>query len=331
MERIPWCYCAALVLIASAGCANLEAKKVPLADRLTGKDEHIHGFRYYLSRPYIVVAQRVCVGQSLTVGRLRMVAKAQKGSPESDKLYIETIDLDGSSVVYDTHGRRLPAEERAKLELVDVVYPPPSPADVDTKAKQVGELPPPKKNGEATPPVKPAPTPPAQTLSLAALRKVVADETPIPTFQYVMLPDFEEQMAIKDCNFAAKGKYELKFADGWQLRSVSGSWDATEVAVKALQVLGHAVSAAADVRKEQLDKLPIKRATDPANVSNRTVLAVIVQARYIEPGIYRIQRYSERQQPLAGNEHNLDACCAILADLGFPEPPLEVNTYLVSD
>jgi hypothetical protein len=201
------------------------------------------------------------------------------------------------------------------LKLADVLYPPPQ------KAADAPKVLP------APPPVPPNP----QTISLAALRKVVADETPIPTFQYVMLPDFEEQIAIKDCNFAAKGKYDLKFADGWQLRSVDGSWDATEVAVKALQVLGDAVSAAADVRKEQLDKLPIKKATDPANVASRSVLAVIVQARYIEPGMYRIQKHSERHQEPAGPEHNPEACCGILADLGFPEPPLDVNTYLVSD
>jgi hypothetical protein len=314
-------------MIATASCANLEAKKVPLADRLCGKDDHIHGFRYYVSRPYIVVAQRVCVSQNLTVGRLRAAKTGVTGKEVySDKLYIETIDPDGTSVVYDTHGRRLPSDEHAKLTLVDVQYPLKA-ADVAPPPKVLGTLIPPppspaKQQDELRSP---------QTISFAALRKVVADETPIPTFQYVMLPDFEEQIAIKDNNFAAKGKYELKFADGWQLRSVSGSWDATEVAIKALQVLGDAVSAAAEVRKEQLDKLPIKRATDAANVYSKTVLAVIVEARYIEPGIYRIQKHSERQQATAGDEHNQEACCAILADLGFPEPPLEVNTYLLSE
>src|SRR5262249_17770836 len=156
-----------------------------------GKDEHIRGFRYYVSRPYIVVAQRVCVWQSLTVGRLRAAVTGEKGKEVySDKLYIETIKPDGTSVVYDTHGRQLPPGERENLNLVDALSPPKAPHVPPAPVPKVTDgTPPPPKTTTPPPAVPPSP----QTISFAALRKVVADETPIPTFQYVMLPDFEEQ------------------------------------------------------------------------------------------------------------------------------------------
>ena len=43
------------ILFLTLGCAGLEAHRVPLPKRMSGEDAHIHGFRYYLSRPYLVV------------------------------------------------------------------------------------------------------------------------------------------------------------------------------------------------------------------------------------------------------------------------------------
>lgn len=53
-----------------SGCAELTTRKVPVEARLTEKDANIHGFRYYLSRPYIVVSKAVSLGCEVKVGTL---------------------------------------------------------------------------------------------------------------------------------------------------------------------------------------------------------------------------------------------------------------------
>jgi hypothetical protein len=177
----------------------------------------------------------------------------------------------------------------------------------------------------------------ADTAAAGAVAKTTPADTPgkgspaAPSpFQFITLPDFEEQMAIKDVNFAAKGKYELKFADGWQLRSVGGAWDATEVAVRALQVLGDAVKAAASVRAEQLNKLPttVKSQKDiTAGGTRLQVLVVRVEAVYINPGIYKLLKSSEQQAPTPA-EAATGTDCALISELGLPLVT-DVQTYLL--
>lgn len=335
--RLWSCVCMALPL-AALGCANLEAKKVPLADRLTGKDDRVHGFRYYLSRPYVVVSERVCVGQNLAVGPLLV-------HPDG-RVYLQTLNADGSSLYYDQQGYEAACPPGCK-PLMLALEPPPSggkpPASAGSPGTSVGGgAPTPAGDPSSAPAIVPEVPPgqaaaapsvgdpqtardaPAPSFGITNLTKeqllalLASKNCPSPNaFQFVMLPDFEEQMAVKDRNFAAYGKYEMHFADGWQLNSVSGSWDATQVAVKALQVLGHAVSAAAEVRKEELDKLPTESsAGDPSSFARDTIpkqiWGVRIESLYIEPGIYRVQRTAERSEeaPFVG-EHGL------LAQLGF--------------
>ena len=50
---------------AAAGCANVHVKKVPVELRAAGQDHHVHGFRYYLTRPYIVVSRRIELGDEV--------------------------------------------------------------------------------------------------------------------------------------------------------------------------------------------------------------------------------------------------------------------------
>jgi hypothetical protein len=52
------------LLLTLAGCANVKVHKVDLQDRVTGADDKVKGFRYYLTRPYLVLATRVTVSRS---------------------------------------------------------------------------------------------------------------------------------------------------------------------------------------------------------------------------------------------------------------------------
>jgi hypothetical protein len=365
MPPARWYHLAAVGLVAMAGCANLEARKVPLPDRLSGTDDRYKGFRYYLSRPYIVVSRRVCVSQQLVSGKLMENARKE--------LFIETIDEAGRKRYLDIHGQDQSVVAAQDETLTYVRYaaaasqsaPPDAQAPGKAGAPAAGK---PGAQGHgggiiggkpetvAPPAPKPPPKPGSgrdedspRLLSPDQLRDLITtghladapapapappaappppDTTP-PPFQFVMLPDFEEQMAVKDCNFAARGKYEMHFADGWQLRSVGGAWDATEVAVKALQVLSDAVSATAAVRQEQLNKLPVVKKTgvDVGDMKvGDQVYAVRVQATYIEPGLYRIRKSSEKG-PAPGAPDCPTA--AILADLGLPTVA-DVQTYLLA-
>src|SRR5438067_10613786 len=59
-----------LILVATAaalllaGCANLVVRKVPLDKRLSHADHHVDGFRYYLSRPYVLVLEPIPLTQT---------------------------------------------------------------------------------------------------------------------------------------------------------------------------------------------------------------------------------------------------------------------------
>jgi hypothetical protein len=349
MPSTRWYHLAVLALATATGCANLEARKVPLADRLNSTDDKYKGFRYYLSRPYLVVSRRVCLGQQIVAGKL-MQNKA-------NEYFIETVNDAGGPRYVDLHGGDRTREVAADDSLVYVTYPAPPPDASSgggagkTPTAAVG-----KGGGAAgivvTPPTPPQGTPEqkkdvditATPLTPAQVKQMIADasapagspkadDTTPSAFQFVMLPDFEEQMAVKDRNFAAKGKYELKFADGWQLRSVGGSWDATEVAVRALQVLSDAVSATAAVRQEQLNKLPVvKKQTDLADQAARAkqVFVVRVWGTYVEPGVYRLQKASEKQAAPAAPEAAPECPVAgILSDLGLPTVT-DAQTYLLA-
>src|SRR4029450_1925794 len=66
----------------------------------------------------------------------------------------------------------------------------------------------------------------------------------VPGIQVVMLPDFEEQYAIRNRNVAAKSTYDLHFTDGWQLDSVNGTWNSTELPIRILESITKVIKAA---------------------------------------------------------------------------------------
>jgi hypothetical protein len=141
--------------------------------------------------------------------------------------------------------------------------------------------------------------PPIGTVSWNSIAQHTADPATPDALQVVMLPDFEEQMAIKDCNAAAYSTYSLRFKDGWQLTTVNGSWDATAVPVNILKVISSAISAAADVRAQELAQRPTpgtqEFTTNTVTRSSAIVRGVRMRRYIIQPGIYKLLKQSERQ------------------------------------
>lgn len=92
---------ACIVLVACIGCANVKVHKVSVCDRVHGTDEHVKGFRYYLSRPYIVVGRRIPVGTSYIPAALGM----DPHNGEQPYVLVSLIgDADGQHLVYNLQG-----------------------------------------------------------------------------------------------------------------------------------------------------------------------------------------------------------------------------------
>jgi hypothetical protein len=341
-----------LVVLYAGACANLKARKVPLAERLCGQDRKHDGFRYYLPRPYVVVAQRIPIAQHYCLGQLKKAAStgtqpeaAPQPKPVIEGLHPDPVtgerplfDLQGRPLVVAAPGRpgwRVVADYReAPLvpvalqgdkdhELIvkllkqssgqqDLIYTQIKEAREEVK-KDHEKLQETLKQLAAAGTVTP--------LTAKVMMESGGSPPPPPTpdnFQLIMLPDFEEQMAIKDCNLLAYGKYQLNFKDGWQLAGVGGSWDSTEVPVRILQSISNAISAAAAIEKKALTTLPITpeelrqfglQAGRGVRDADESPYVLITTTEYIPPGVYRLNKPKEAGR--AGG-------CGLLSELGIP-------------
>lgn len=96
------------------GCANVRVEKVDLQERIAGTDDCVKGFRYYMTRPYLVVASRVSLSKNyipVWVGVLKEEKPASsQGGPTVQTLYLVAAipDQHGKYLVYDQAGRCTP-------------------------------------------------------------------------------------------------------------------------------------------------------------------------------------------------------------------------------
>ncbi len=321
------------LLVGTAGCANLVTKKVPLEARLSGKDEHHHGFRYYLPRPYIVVSEPVTLSRDFEVGNL------VRRLNHSDTLYMEFSEQVDGTADHQLRYDRLdgspadPSLNPGDFEKVSM-------AEVEGPARDVilrtsaTMLQPTEIFDDVVPRDRSNMTGGFLSLDQLANYFQVVDpiEAPPDAFQVVQLPDFEEQMAIEDRNFAAYSKYDLQFADGWQLRSVNSNVDATETAVRAFQSISNAIGVAASLEAEELNTLPLtpeeiaRQGADPrSGLPGENPKVVRVVKRLIPPGLYRLNKTSEIH-PHAADAVNF----GLLGDLGFPIET-EQKYFVVND
>jgi hypothetical protein len=117
----------------TGGCSNLCARKVPVGQRICGKD-HQQGFRYYLNRPYLVVKKPIPLYERKTLVTAES-AELQKFLRES------TVDLPtgklpatsggevGAAVTADTTSLTPvtltdPTDDKPSLENFEIVYLP---------------------------------------------------------------------------------------------------------------------------------------------------------------------------------------------------------------
>lgn len=319
----------ALLLIAGAGgCANLEARKVPLDKRLEGRDHHIGGFRYYLSRPYLVVNERICVTkvqEEATLGELQPNPDPASTTPA---FILKGMTPTGGTIYYtldgQTWGHALPegvafkatpfeaVQPKAKAKLPDLKGD-----DKKTPEKKIDDKKPDPAVKEEPKIIPPKKLPdgvtelPAYSTKYRVSQGYAEDTgTAAPALQIIHLPDFEEQMAVKSVNVLSKSKFSLVFADGWQLRLVKGKHDSTEVPVAILDLIRSAISAAADVEEQRLKTRPQPKTKEELAHEVRLTRVLITRCTFIEPGVYRLQKPAEMAEPCSG--------LGLLGDLGIP-------------
>jgi hypothetical protein len=324
--------CAGVLFVGA--CAGLEPKKVPLDARLAGADRHEDGFRYYLPRPYVVVAERVPIVESRQLGVLIEPTYRAGHQDKYPKYAIAVVSAPEGEfrTLFDLRGNRIPPEVIEKPDdargpslvpasfgdpvVVQTVFAEPEPkgpsleqvkksyddlkAGVDQIKEQIAKLPTVKKD-EPNPGVRTVEQPPK-----------------IDAFQVVFLPDFEEQMVVRDRNRLASHNYSMNFQDGWGLVGVSDKWDTTQVPIRILQSVSSAISAFASIQKKGLTTLPVTQEEidriGPNQLrSNKDgkprQYFLLTESHFIPPGMYRLQKPSEA---------SVARGCALLSELGLP-------------
>lgn len=304
-----------LLCVVLGGCAGLTAHKVPLQHRLAGADKQ-KGFRYYLSRPYIVVSQRILVHQEILPGVLIEDTANKKAQVNVTTKYgVRVLMPDGKATHLDLSGNPLP-KEAAKWTPVHIDDPtvPNTSAEM---AVSFSAFPEPVNYMD-----------PYRSLNsvAAAAYSDVQKQTPIedvsdmpPPFQVVHLPDFEEQMAVKHHAFLSTNKFSMLFRDGWQLDSLQNNSDTTDVPVAILKTLQKAISAAAGFESDRLRRVAEIHGQGPAPQDTGEGKEFIprrmavVQRYYIEPGMYRLNKESERNP-----DTDESSPCGLLTAFGLP-------------
>ncbi|MCI0637992.1 MAG: hypothetical protein L0Y72_23540 [Gemmataceae bacterium] len=311
-----------VLLVGGAGCANIDVRKVPVDKRIADQDYKIRGFRYYLSRPYIVIKEKIPLGaieeevrlvevkageyllQSLTSksnGHFKLYKLDGSERPNGVKVQpVQVVPKQETKTPKGTNGNKKSEEKSEKKKLP---VKPGDPEVLDPIILKLGgpkiperpgmtEITKPTLNGGAA----------DDAADLALLKKRI---------QVVMLPDFEEQYAVQNRNFAAKGEYDLAFADGWQLDSVAGSWNSTEVPIKALVTLQGFITNFVKLKKAALGVKSLE--VTPPTLGTRLFLT---RSFYIEPGIYRLQKSWERVAAVNGDTSSEHAN-GLLSELGL--------------
>jgi hypothetical protein len=288
------------------GCANMEVKKVPLDMRIHRQDDHVRGFRYYLSRPYVVVQAAVPVSEKMTLVVLRQQALTFLEGARAG----QTIPLDHLAVTNPATGQLQPVSAAELTAMREVLK---NGSKLQTAGSDDSRQAAPDSleqaaldaSGPLGLPGSPKQTPPS-TVSVEG------------SIQIVFLPDLDEQYTVKSCNILAKTAFGLTFKDGWQLTDVSGEHDSTTVTLELINLLNTAINAAHDVGVAEIKaggSAGPQVARDVAEQPNINVgenVFQLVERTYIKPGVYRLNKPWEIEHPEALHG------CGLLAKLGLP-------------
>jgi hypothetical protein len=307
-----------------AGCANLKVTKVPLDQRLACADDQIEGFRYYLSRPYVVITEAVVISETQTLINLdpgQCTLSFLEGPNQG-----QTVALDELRVLNSGSGglEPLPPGELAALRKLLRARAEPPAGGVRQAAYQAA--------GDPTLGVADATTvPPDAETHLPAENLLPTQQGAPPAgintsnltgaIQIIYLPDLDEQYAIKSKNCLAKSAYGLAFRGGWELTHVGAEHDSTAVPLELLNFIDNAVNAAKSVAATALNPAGAGAAgTDGAAAREAKQFRRDPRKFYylrvktvLKPGVYRLNKPWEIDEAAC---HGTG--CGLLAKIGLP-------------
>jgi hypothetical protein len=303
------------------GCANVSVKKVSVEDRVAGADDKVKGFRYYLTRPYILVKQQVDLGAEVVAVKPKVLQKEVGSYKKGTVIFVSAAPYPatGKYRYFGPGGEEI--ADATALKDKDALGDKPQGRAADPAAGDGVALAnlAPMQPGTGSPgvAVKPPGNPGTSAPAPAGSTPTFADLD----FVVVNLPDFEEQYAIKNCNFAAKTVYQYSFADGSKLSAAGGAYDATDVPVKLLNTVQNLIGAAAAIRSAATKNSLTGDTTGgkaklTLDKDDTSVVYLVIQ-QHIEPGLYRLQKSWERVAAQAEPGMAPDRCLGVISELGF--------------
>lgn len=273
-----------------AGCANLEVKKVPLAER-TANVDHEQGFRYYLNRPYIVVKKPITISETISLVRVKGPDQlATKSSPKTDgnstrqqtnpsHTGMETVQLTfitgpraGQTVsvvdlILESPGTgAVRPMTSAELRRISTVLSPGNSYTTldeeqtgsDVSGVNIGGT------GFAGAGTGSADKSGATGSNDSSSNSASLDQPTLASIQHapalvgdigiIYLPDLDEQYVIKSRNCMSKTAFGLAFRNGSELAEVQGEHDSTALPLAILQQIQNAIATAQGVEQQRIQQ-----------------------------------------------------------------------------
>lgn len=292
------------------GCAKLKVSKITPESRECGTDNHVKGFRYYLSRPYVVVSKPVLVSETAALYLLHpdkaMQAQALKMNPGSGTF--ETVEPAELSKLRDAVMVQNAQVQQASHRKPIAAPVQPTPEELPPLSQQVGILA--DAPGEADEALLADQARASQQGAASDSGSGSASHLNVPqatpanartaslngSIQVVFLPDLDEQYAVHNKNFLSKSAYSLTFRDGWALTDVSGEFDSTAVPIEILNFIETAITAAKSVALADVNRMartlsdPMTREGARFAATEDKVLYRVVTSTYLQPGVYRVNK-----------------------------------------
>ncbi len=273
------------VLSTLGGCANLDVKKVPVAERAAHRDQE-RGFRYYLNRPYLVVKKPIVIAEKRSLVKVdpAVVAPYQVPRPAkpdgptkmgrvSDLSQIRLTFLSGPRRGQDVSLGDLKIETPGSGAVRAVTVP-----ELQKIASALGDNAPTAVDSQA---VLENSSTDLETLDAWGAMATVGGQTggggaasdsgsaelgqpKLADLQHappltgdlavIYLPDLDEQYVIKSCNVFSKTAFGLAFRNGGELAEVQGDHDATALPLSILQLVQQAIGMAQGVEQERIKR-----------------------------------------------------------------------------
>ncbi len=284
------------VVAVSPGCiSRLSVKKVSDSPC----DDNVKGFRYCLSRPFVIVQVAILVSEET-----RIITKPKCAGTQPP---IFTTELRSG------RSREVTSDELSALkrkfgagEQIKQVAGQSENDRIRQSALDAGNI----------------STADALDIPSTTPAKLTDKDSVQGKIRIVYLPDPDEQYAIHDKSCLCKGAYKLNFRNGWELTDVSSEHDATAVALELLTTIQTAIGAAKSVETAQIDRQKAiaeayakEQEKKDANANKDGMgkdLYQVTVRRYIKPGVYRINKPWEIEGGLQAH-----AGCDLLSSLGL--------------